>query len=249
MARSRGEGKVRVAGGRLTRASGRKARQKHGPRTRRWRNKDGRWWRPGFGWMSSWRGSSYGRLHFPLPRLPVSSWRRRRRLLSGVARTMFDVGERGSAACLVGHGHGQGEAFGQLWCEGFGKDRTRRGYGRVRVQPCGLDGKVVHRSGCPGGLWCALARGTRAFSVHCDTVRARAGLGCRGRVGPRRWYSKHAIGVALGVRGLGLVAARKVFDEMPQRAGRDCDDAAVFVSRRPWRGLASLRLCVSVPWC
>jgi len=46
------------------------------------------------------------------------------RLLCGVARTMFDGGERGSVACPVGHGHGQGEAFGRLWCKGFGKDRT-----------------------------------------------------------------------------------------------------------------------------
>ena len=77
----------------------------------------------------------------------------------------------------------------------------------------------MHRSGSPGGLWCALARGTRAFPVHRDAVRAKAGLGCRGGVGTRWWCSKHAIGVALGVRRLGLVAARKVFDEMPARCG------------------------------
>ena len=34
------------------------------------------------------------------------------------------VWDRGSTASLVGHGHGQGEAFGRLWCKGFGKDRT-----------------------------------------------------------------------------------------------------------------------------
>ena len=68
-------------------------------------------------------------------------------------------------------------------------------------------------------LSCAFASGTRAFPVHRDAVRAKAGLGCRGGVGTRRWCSKHAIGVTLGVRGLGLVAARKVFDEMPKRAG------------------------------
>ena len=120
---------------------------------------------------------------------------------------------------------------------------ARPGMAMARPWRGGLDLVIVpsaHTCGCSGSrdrgmarqgpsenkrVWCsvrplcAFASGTRAFPVDRDTVRARAGLGCQGRVGTRRWCSKHAIGVALGVRGLGLVAARKVFDEMPQRAG------------------------------
>ena len=120
---------------------------------------------------------------------------------------------------------------------------ARLGTAMARPWRGGLDLAMVpsaHTCGCSGSrdrgvarqgpseskrVWCsvrplcAFANGTQAFPVDRDAVRARAGLVCRGRGGTRWWRNRHTIGVVPGARGPGLVAARKVFDEMPKRAG------------------------------